>query len=588
MPLYQAPYKNPPRFMRLFGHSYFNTTVGVPDQAYRFDQQLQGLCSVDKCDLVNRAITGGTLLGDGIQTASYVNVLQFETRPALAAPYIGRGGTYVTCWGVNDIGDYIPSSDYPAATINAQVQAAFKHAYRAVISRCRAATVFECGGTDTETNWAFGAGFSSGTANTFNSGTGYRFATSTTSATATFTIPSDFPGGTIAFGFVGSAGAFGGTATVGGTFSGSGAANIVTSSLMPSGANHGHYCRRFTNLPSSDAGKTIVFTVTAVDASGFFIVDYAQIEASTNIPLVVVCNIPRLLNTSAYTSYAGSYWANGSNLGSTGDTDIGNFNTAISQVVAEFDGLVQIADIDSVMNKTTANYGSDGIHPSALATPLLAAKVYNTINAAPTAVGNIMPDWRGTLGRRAPRQSQYWYAPDVTGIASTTLTMVTGQAYAFPVAISEAAERWDGAAFEVTTASTGTGGTVRLGLYDDVDWLGYPAALRYDWGTKATTATGVQTLINPTVNAPLDSGLYWLVLSMEAQGGTVAGALRAFTGNTLLLPQSTSGSAPTVGTFAGNTCYRWTGIAAGGLPGRLPAAATVLTTAAPWVLFRKN
>jgi hypothetical protein len=587
MPLTQPAFRTPPRFLRLFGHSYFNTTVAVPDQTFRFDQQLQALAGVDKTDLVNLAITGGTLLGDNLNTASYVSTLQLETRPALGAPYVGRGGVYVTCWGVNDIGDYIPGSDYPAATVFAQVQAAFKHAYRAVISRYRSATVLECGGTDTETQWAFGAGFLVGTVNTFNSGTGYRYATSTTGATATFTIPADFPGGTIAFGFVGAPGPFGGTATVTGTFSGSGGANIVTSSMMPSGFNHGHYCRRFTNLPASDAGKTIIFTVTAVDASGNFAIDYAQIEATVNTPLVVVCNIPRLLNAAAYTSYTGSYWAAGGNAGSTGDTDIGTFNTAISQVVAEFDGLVQVADIDSVMNKVTANYGSDGIHPSALCTPLMAQRVYNTIQAAPTTTGNIVPDWRGTLGLRWPRSSQYWYAPEFTQITSTTLTAVTGQAFAFPILVSECAERWDGVAFEVTTAATGTGGTVRVGLYDDPTWTGYPVRLLYDWGTKATTGTGVQTMLTPTVNVPLDPGLFWMVILMEAQGGTLAGALRAFTGNTRLMPQSTSGAAPTIGTWAGNTCYQSAGMAAGGLPGRFPTGATVLTTAAPILLFRK-
>lgn len=591
MPLYRPnPTKNTPSYLNLAGHSYFNTSLGVPDQAYRIDNILQGLLGIGKYSQTNRALGGATLLSDGAGNASYVTILQQVKRAPIGAPYIGRGGCYANCWGVNDLGRLIPSSDFPAKTIYAQVRTAFKHAYRAVISRQRASTVFECGGSDAETNWAFGAGFAVGTVNTFNSGTGYRFASSTTNATATFTIPADFPGGTIAFGFIGAAGAFGGTATVGGTFSGTGAASIVTSSLMASGANHGHYSRRFTGLPSSDAGKTVIFTVTAVDASGNFAVDYAQIEATVNIPLVVCCNIPRLLNSSAYTSYSSpaSYWSNGSNAGASGDADINDFSAAVAEVVAEFDRFVVLADIDSVFAKTAANFGTDGIHPSAVCTPLAAKAIYNSIVNAPADTTNLVPDWRTAEGLRQPRNSQYWYTPSITQLTTSTLAAVTGQMYAFPIVISEGTERWDGIAFEVTTAATGTGGTVRLGVYDDEDWLGYPQCLVADWGTAVTTATGVKTVLTPTVNTPLDPGLYWLVVNMEAQGGTIAGTLRAFTGMVSPMPQSTSGAAPTLGTWAGNTCYRTTGVSAGGLPSQFPLAATVLATAAPILAVRKS
>lgn len=587
-PLYRPnPTKNTPSYLNIAGHSYLNTALGVPDTAYRIDNILQGMLNISKYSQTNRALSGSTILADGMGNASYVTILQQVKRAPIGAPYIGRGGCYVNCWGVNDIGRMIPSSDFPAKTIYAQVRTAFKHALRTVISRQRAATVFECGGTDAETNWAFGAGMSVGTVNTFNSGTGYRFCTSTTNANATFTIPADFPGGTITIGCVGSAGAFGGTATVGGTFSGTGGASIVTSNMMPTGSNHGHYCRRFTNLPASDAGKTIILTVTSLDASGNFVLDYAQIEAGINIPLVVVCNIARLVNAAAYASYSSpaSYWSNGSNAGASGDTDVADFNAAIAEVVAEFDQYVQISDIDTALAKTAANFGADGIHPNPVGSQFAAKAIYNTIVNAPVGTNNLVPDWRTAEGLRQPRNSQYWYTPYMTQMTTSTLAMVTGQAYAFPVIVSEGTERWDGISFEVTAAATGTGGTVRTGIYDDEDWLGYPQCIVADWGTTAITSTGVKTVA--AVNNWFDPGLYWLVLNMEAQGGTIAGTLRAFTGMVPLIPQSTSGAAPTIGTWVGNTCYRVTGVAAAGLPGQFPLAATVLATAAPVLCFRK-
>lgn len=597
MPLYPPPvYKYTPSYMIFAGHSFFNRAGNVPDQAYRLDQAAQGLMGIPREAVITRAATGAALLNDGPSNYGYNNFLQNSKRTNTGAPYVGNSGTYCFCYGINDMGKLIPSSDYPAATIQAQIKTALQHAWRTLISRARASVIYECGGSDESGQWAFGAGMTNNSNTDFAcSGNGYRSATSTTNANATFTIPSDFPGGTIAVGFLGAYGAAGqagagGTWTIGGTFSGSGGANIVTSNLMPVGsAQRAHYIRRFTSLPASDAGKTMIFTVSAVDASGTVGIDYAQIEATTDIPLVVMCNIARQLTNSAYsTNYGSSYWANASNLGATGDTDVAAFNTALASVVAEFDQYVVIADIDKALAKSSTFIGADGLHPNQAGCLSGGQAIWNAIVTAPTSYNNLVPDWRIAGGDRRPRISQCWYGPEVENQATATVTMASQTMYLYPIIVSESNEVWDTIAFEVTTAAVGGSPTVHLGLYADEGWTGRPQAAFFDWGSTAITTTGVKTI---TTTVTLDPGLYWLAFDLELQGSTTPGAVRAFTGKTRLLPQSGVGASPTMGTWVGNSAYQLTGVNTGFgfLPGTLgPTLPTLVTTAAPWMLIRRK
>lgn len=597
MPLYPPPvFKFTPSYMVFAGHSFFNQAGGIFDQAYRLDQAAMGLLGIPREGAIVRAETGSTLCLDSKSKYGYCNFLQNTTRSNTSSPYVGSTGAYCFCYGINDMGLLIPSSDYPAGTVQAQVKNALQHAWRTVISRARASAIFECGGSDESNKWSFGAGMTNSAANFWNSGGGYRSATSTTNATATFTIPADFPGGTIAVGFIGAFGTAGqsgagGTWTVGGTFSGTGGANIVTSNLMPlASGSRGHYIRRFTGLPASDAGKTMIFTVSAVDASGTVGIDYAQIEAVTDIPLVVMCNISRLVAASNYVAnWSGSYWTNASNLGATGDADVASFNAALASVVAEFDQYVVVADIDKALGKSTAFINSsDGLHPNSAGCLTGGQAIWNAISTAPTSYNNLVPDWRIAAGNRRPRLSQCWYGPEVAGgYTSTTVTMATGTMYLYPIIVSEASEIWDQVAFEVTTAGVGGAPTVFLGVYTDEAWSGKPQCPPFGTGSQAITSTGVKTV---SVNWILDPGLYWLAFDLELQGSTTPGAVRGFTGQMPLVPQSTS-SPPTIGTWAGNTAYQVTGVNTGFgfLPGDLGSATpSVVATAAPLMLIRRK
>ncbi len=544
-----TPVRRGTTYMNFAGHSYLNTTLGVYDQAYRIDYILRGMFDVSPNAVTNRALAGATLCSENPANAGWCTILQQVKKPPRGAPYVARGGVFVNCWGINDIGKLIPSSDFGVGTVYTQIRGAFKNALRAVISRERAAHVAEAGSTDQSSQWSFQSGWLDQANLTSNSGAGYRRYPGNTvfnNAVATYTIPADFPGGTVAFGFAGAAGAFGGTLTVGGTAGVTG--TISTSNIMPGASgSHGHVCVRYA-LTAGNAGQTITFTVTATDTTtgtSEIAIDYAQIEATTP-NLVVVCNIARLLNAAAYASYSSpaSYWSNGSNAGASGDTDVANFNADVASVAAEFDGNVVAADIDSALGKVTANYGPDGIHPSEIGALLCASAIRTAVNNAPVQDTALFQDFRATLGQRRARASQCWYLPEVTSYTATATLLATGNVYAYPWIVTEAAERYDGVAVEVTTAGVGGTARVRCGIYDDEDWLGYPQCVLDDWGSINATATGVKTVLTPTVNRPVDPGLYWVALKVDSIGTGTGGALRAYSGCSSLMPYSVVAAAP--------------------------------------------
>jgi hypothetical protein len=160
--------------------------------------------------------------------------------------------------------------------------------------------------------------------------------------------------------------------------------------------------------------------------------------------------------------------------------------------------------------------------------------------------------------------------------------------WAWDLTVTEAAERWDMVCCEVTTASTGGGGLIRFALYDDEDWLDYPQCLVQDWGTIATTSTGIKTL---AINWPPDVGAYWLVAKIDSVGATVAGTLRSWTGSTSpyaysrRIPYSTAAT-PASLTAARNSCYTATGITTGAFAQTFPTGATPSSAACPTVMLR--
>jgi hypothetical protein len=569
MPLAPGPVQIVPGFFEAFGHSYFNTTVGTLYQTGRIDAIVRAALDIEHMSWRNRAVTGAQVTNQGRAQGGYARMMQETTKSTRTSPYAANGGAALLCWGINDIG---------ISGNSTQMQTAFKHAMRTMISLWRASSIKQC----TDTSIVYGAGFTQATGTQdFTMGTSV-FATPATvnaNQTITITIPSDYTGETIAVCFIGASGVFGGAGAWTGTASfASGAPALSTSNIMPSTvASHCPVIQRFKGT-TADAGKTLIFTSTSIDTSGQIDFNGWWME-SQNPPPVIVCNIPRLL-TAGYAGYA--TWSASQ---ATADTDVANFNAQTTALLTEFDSMVQIANFDAAMNKDLTNpagittlYATDGVHPNEYG----AARCTDAIVAA---VQNLRPP--GGLGQsaymqvdapqssavRRPRLSGNIYLPEASNWVATGYTFVVGDFFAMPVVISEGRERWIGFQMEVTNAPT-TGATFRWGIYDDVGWTGYPQDLVVEAtvGGAFAVLTGAAIRTSPAsgagqLNQPLDPGLYWIGFKVEAIAAT-APIARGITGPCPLLP-----SAWVTGTAPQQMAWKLAGQAVGVMPSTYPTGA---------------
>mgnify|MGYP003339375404 FL=1 len=150
---------NGPGCLTYFGHSYFDPTSGVTgpnfgtqgglinsDQSF-FKQSLAALgLSESKC--INYATSTSNIINDNGGTTSskggHVQVLQSLAptnirlnNPGFMAPWTANAGLVVLCWGINDV------QAYAGGNQDGLYRKAYVEAWRTVISRCRAACVFE-------------------------------------------------------------------------------------------------------------------------------------------------------------------------------------------------------------------------------------------------------------------------------------------------------------------------------------------------------------------------------------------------------------------------------------------------------------
>lgn len=552
-----GPLRQVPDYWNVFGHSYFIFTVGTLWQTGRADAIFRGSMDIEHNNWRNYASTGAMLTQEGRQHGGYARVLQEVTRSQRTAPYAADGGAAVLCYGINDMGN---------KGVTTQLRTAFQHALRTCISRWRASSIRENNynlGTSPG-QISYGAGFTeSGGTSEFSSGTSIHRATSTTNATITITLPSDYGGEPVVVCWVGAAGAFGATITFSGTAGVTG--TLSTSNIMPSGS-HCPVVRRITNLTAANAGQTIVMTATSIDASGAAEFDCWWIEA-TNPPPVIVCNIARL-TAAGYASYPNTVT----------DADVATWNQAIADVVAEFDGMVQIADLDAALNKDASLIFTDGVHPNEfgaarIADALLAAtkRLTPTTSLGNAAHLNVSAPRSGQLLR--PRLSGHWYTADSAGIGAT-YTAVAGDMFALPIQVTGSRERWIRFAVEAIASVTGT--SIRWGIYDDIGASGYPMCLVTEPTASGafTITTGAGVKMSPasgtgSLNQPLDPGVYWLVIKFTAVG--TSHTFRTLKGPSLLLPNLSTGGAGSI-TPSG---WKLTGQGTGVLPATFPAGAAL-------------
>lgn len=571
--LYPRALLQVPDFWNVFGHSYMNYTIGTLDQTGRADAIFRASLDIEHANWRNYASTGAQLVQEGRSQGGYTRVLQEVTKSVRTSPYAGDGGAALFCYGINDMGN---------KGAGAQIMAAYQQTLRACISRWRASSVRE----DDYNNGAspgqiaYGAGFTQTTGNLgFASNDSLRRATVTTNSTITITLPSDYGGQPVVVCFVGAAGAFGGVVTFSGTAGVTG--TLSTTNILPS-ASHTPVVRRITGLTAANASQTIIMSATSFDAGGAVEFDCWWIEAD-NPPPVIVCNIARL-TAAGYASYAQPVT----------DGDVATWNAAINAIVAEFDSMVQVADIDTALAKDATLIASDGVHPNEygaarIADSLLVAikRLTPTTRFGYSAQMNVASPRDGHLS--VPRRSGLWYTADSAG-PGTAYTVVAGDMFALPMPVTESRERWINLCVEATTSVTGT--AVRWGVYDDIGATGYPMCLI----TEATSAgaftitTGAGVKVNPTIptagsiNQPLEPGLYWLVVKFTTVG--VTHNFQTLKGPSLYVPNLSTTGAMIAGPVMASG-WKHTGQGTTALPGTYPTGG-VLTNNCPYVGVKIN
>jgi hypothetical protein len=589
-----------PDFWQIHGHSWFQFQTGPSgDQTGRVDALTRAAFDIEYMGWRNRAFTGARAMANGRQMGGWTRAMQPRGIPGRAAPYANDGGATILCWAWNDAATY--------GLQNAATRQSLVDCHRSVISRCRASSVWE---TTNAARWAFTnwtltqPGLDTSTNNTL------RQVTVTTTNNATLTLPTDYDGGVVAVGFLLRPGATGVTLTITGTaataagFSGT---TFYTGGGGQGTSEYGYTVKRFTTMTAANAGQTIIFTCTGLDASapiGFL--DSAWIESKTPPP-VIVCNLHKSIINGANYGYYGAFnntWSGTSTRTEAQmDADVDTYNGQLATMVAtDFDGMVQIADVDQALNpggvKGIANKTSDGIHPNEFG----AGPIVDAIVAAKDRMTPPAGAWGTTLSFNGPAPRAgvvqrphplaYPYnGPDVMGRtdAAGVVPGAAGDLWAFPYVITGARETYSAFSIEVTTVGTVTS-TWRFAVYDDVDQIGYPQILMpgSDPTTSAAFSPGIVSTgmrdsgsFNLGAGFVADPGFYWLVCKIDTLG--TSQQIRTVAGQTLMVPSRIAAGTPVLATG-----YKLTGQGTGALPSAFPLAAVPTAGPAPALSFKRS
>jgi hypothetical protein len=609
VPLTPAPPNPLSYFWSFYGHSYYQGAFGTHGPAGRADSAIRNLFGLDQIGATkNHAAIGAKLTFNGNSQSGWTRLVQYERGNILnpAYPDVCYNGAYFLGWGVNDIG-------FGGNTV--QMNTAYQHALRAVISRCRCARIWNAN----DAAFTYGGGFSSVPFQwETSSGDTYETATVTTAATISWTIPADYQGGTITFMFLAATGVKGATWTWGGT---AGVTSTTsTSNILPaaSGAGRSPVVRRITGLTIANAGQTITLTVSAIDAGGSADFGGCWIESPWPPP-VLVANAPQL-QTAGYSSYVGSYttsltgtavastpgtitlasgttyglsaagsgtmpsgggtvtisWTGitlttltgvthaggGSNYSSNTlswagptDADVVTFNTYATSVIAEFDAMVQLVDLDTAIGNDVVSLGADGLHPSELGAARIAdafrtSALRLTPSSAYGEASQLNVPNRALVPLYLPKVSGGWYTSPGCTIGGTAYTPVAGDLFAIPFTCTYQGEVWF--KWSVETLGGSASATVLFGIYDDRSTTGLtkhlyagPCASPVTLATGAAVFNSVSSAGNGFLNLAPDPGLYWLALLIVTTGTGVT--LRTVKGPSLLMPNlaTTGGGAAT-------------------------------------------
>lgn len=585
MPITPRPASQVPDFWAVFGHSYMQYAFGTYTQNGRADALFFASMDTETFNRQNWAVNGARATIEGYSTGGFARFFKGSKKPQRGGPYVADGGAAIFCYGINDLG---------MVGNTTQIKTAFQHAMRTMISRWRMGVIYE-NGFQVGTRTSYGAGFGSVAAVGYTSGDSAHWCTSTTNANFTLTLPSDYNGETVAVTLVGAGGVSGGVVTWGGTTGVSGTTS--TSNILPSSAvSHCPVTKRFTGLTSSNAGQTITGTVNTLDAGGAVMLDYWGLEAK-DPPPIIVCNTARL-TASGYTSNYASW----SGTEASRDQDCVDLNSNLASVVAEFDGMVQVADIDSVINKQASFLASDGLHPNEYG----AAAIVDAIQDArkrltPTSTSqtrNFNVPAPRTGGMRKNRSSGSWHTTSyaTTGTDLTLSSAASGSVYAIPVLVTEAREFWNRLAFKTGAAAITGAGTIRWGIYDDVAYSGYPqeiineptaASGALSTGTASNTLVMSPTSGNGSFQTVMDPGLYWLAIMVVSIGtGPAFVTLNGDGGGVGMANVDASGNPYTTAAAMANG-WKVTGVSTSAMPTTFPSGGTMVG-ATPYIGVQIN
>lgn len=291
----------------------------------------------------SRAWTQGATQGGFATALNEINAF------AQAAPYLPTEQVAAVFHGINDLGDY---DNLPR----------LRHALRVIVSRIRAAAVFE----ETHASHVYtGTWTSTGTA-AYNSGGTNRQCTAAASASIAVTMPSDFPAGSVAA-FVFSLAGDDQTYSTAGVIRFMRGATVLatmdTRGLMGTTSNIMAACQRISGLAAGD-----VVNIDFPTPPAYVFYDCWHLEAPA-VPLVQLLKQP-LLTATGYSVYTAAPIT---------DARVTGMNAMLDSLAAEFaDGSVVTVDLSS-MDKDLTKFASDQLHPNELGDLEIAEAVLTSI-----------------------------------------------------------------------------------------------------------------------------------------------------------------------------------------------------------------
>jgi len=296
----------------------------------------------------------------------------------------------------------------------------------------------------------------------------------------------------------------------------------------------------------------------------------------------------------AINGYAGTYSTNDNfanaipSQHALADLDVTNLNTAITNCIATWDGMVQLVDLDgafgadaNVPNSIHSYFSYDGLHTNENGQVMIVRetiKAYNKLVAPATdeVTGELADLHCGSLSlptpdRRVIRSGQV-YTSECRQL-SGTVTAVVGDLWASPYYFCESNLMLTTIYVEQTNAPATSGSSIRCGIYDDINYTGYPQNLRYEFtfaGAFAMGTTAAMKTVLSNLTYATKQGLYWLVLKVDALG-TNASIFRAILGPSRYMPNwaAAGGSATPAG-------WKVSGVTSpAALPGFFPTGGTL-------------